>query len=279
MNMPAARTSSPGVAGTPLAARFEAERLDWIVPQWPVPATVQAFFTTRNGGGGNDVRAPFDLGTPASASADPAARAIIAENRLYAQTFLPPSPVWLDQVHGAEVVIVNDHASRARDDRWPRADAAVTRAVDVALAVRVADCLPVLFSDRAGSVVGAAHAGWRGLAAGVLENAVAAMGCAPANVVAWLGPAIGAAAFEVGDDVRDAFVGSDAVAAAAFVRGRPGKWHADLDALARQRLAHAGVGAVTGGGVCTASDPARFFSFRRDRTTGRMGAFIWRNGT
>jgi hypothetical protein len=136
----------------------------------------------------------------------------------------------------------------------------------------------VLFADREGSVIGIAHAGWRGLAAGVLENTVAAMNCAPAQIVAWFGPAIGRSAFEVGTDVHDAFVQADRDAAAAFVDGRPGKWYADLEALARMRLARAGVTSAHGGGMCTVSDPERFFSFRRDRTAGRMAAFVWRAG-
>jgi YfiH family protein len=144
------------------------------------------------------------------------------------------------------------------------------------LAIRVADCLPVLLVAADGSVIGAAHAGWRGLAGGVLENTVAAMQCDAAGVVAWLGPCIGAAAYEVGDDVRDAFIARDADAASAFARGRPGKWQADLEMLARRRLAQAGVVRVTSAHMCTASDPARFFSFRRDRATGRMAALIWR---
>lgn len=258
-----------------LAARFSAAHLDWIVPQWSAPDSVQAFVTTRNGGASSGAHASLDLGS-ATATADPL-RASIAENRRRVQAFLPSRPVWLDQRHGSGVAVV-EPSSPHIGEQAPHADAAVTRAADVVLAVRVADCLPVLFSDRAGSVIGVAHAGWRGLAAGVLENVVAEMACEPASLVAWLGPAIGATAFEVGDDVRDAFMRSDTGAAAAFVRGRPHKWQADLAALARRRLARAGVDAVAGGGPCTVSDPGRFFSFRRDGTTGRMAAFIWRTG-
>jgi len=266
-------------ASTPahdVAARIAAAGHDWLVPQWPAPRDVHAFFTTRNAVGERGVRtSSFDVGGPPGALADAAPGDAIRENRRIIQALVPSSPVWLDQVHGAAVVDV-DRLPRGAGDRWPRADAAVTRATDVVLAIRVADCLPALFTAADGSVIGAAHAGWRGLAAGVLENTVAAMHCSAAGVLAWLGPCIGAAAYEVGDDVRDALVARDGDAASAFARGRPGKWQADLEMLARRQLAHAGVVAVTSARMCTTSDPARFFSFRRDRATGRMAAFIWR---
>ena len=259
-----------------LSARIAAAGPDWLVPKWPAPRGVNAFFTTRNAVGEHGARtSSFDVGGPPDALADAARSDAIPESRRIIQALVPSSPVWLDQVHGATVVDV-DRLPRDAGDRWPRADAAVTRATDVVLAIRVADCLPALFTAADGSVVGAAHAGWRGLATGVLENTVAAMHCNAAGVLAWLGPCIGAAAYEVGDDVRDAFVARDGDAVSAFARGRPGKWHADLEMLARRRLAHAGVVAVTSARMCTASDPARFFSFRRDRATGRMAAFIWR---
>lgn len=232
------------MSGAELAAQFAAAQLDWIIPAWPAPASVHAFVTTRNG----------------TASAE---------------EFLPAPPRWLEQVHGADVITAAPMRGE-RNPPPPRADGAVTREPGVVLAVRTADCLPVLFSDREGAVIAIAHAGWRGLAAGVLENTVAAMACEPSTIVAWFGPAIGATRFEIGVDVRDAFVATDAGASAAFAAGRPGKWFADLAQLARRRLAHAGVDAVSGGGMCTASDPARFHSFRRDRATGRMAAFLWR---
>jgi YfiH family protein len=242
-----------------LAARLRAAGVDWIVPDWPAPAGVHAFFTTRNGGPG-------------------------------VQAFLPSPPMWLDQVHGADVVDIDAHATHARAlpqadsdatpaRALPRADAAVTRVPGVVLAVRVADCLPVLLCDRSGTTIGVAHAGWRGLAAGVIENTVAAMAREPAGIAAWLGPAIGPSAFEVGSEVRDVFVAADADAARAFVPGRTGKWLADLHALARRRLARAGVEHVSGMRACTFSDARRFFSYRRDGATGRMGAFIWRTAT
>ena len=255
-----------------LAARFHAAGVDWIVPDWAAPADVHAFFTTRNGSQGDP--GSLDLGPGDIASAPPATRAVVAGNRGRVQAFLPSPPVWLEQVHGADVIAVDGDATRAR--ALPRADAAVTHAPGVVLAVRVADCLPVLLCDRLGTAIGVAHAGWRGLAAGVIENTVTAMACEPAGIAAWLGPAIGPHAFEVGADVLDAFVAADAAAAHAFVPARAGKWLADLDALARQRLARAGVEQVSGMRECTFSDARRFFSYRRDGATGRMGAFIWR---
>jgi len=261
-----------------VAARVDAAGLDWIVPAWPAPRGVHALFTTRNAIDASGVRtSSFDVGRPVAPADDAGTQRTIALNRRVVERLLPSAPRWLDQVHGAAVVDADvDRRQRSPADARPRADAAITRTADVVLAIRVADCLPALFAAADGSVLGAAHAGWRGLAAGVLENTVAAMNCPPAGIVAWLGPCIGAPAYEVGDDVRDAFLRHDARAAAAFARGRPGKWHADLCALATRRLAGAGVTSVHGAALCTASDPARFFSFRRDGSTGRMAAFVWR---
>jgi YfiH family protein len=273
--MSAASPHAPAFAHD-VSARIAEAGLDWLVPQWDAPRGVDALFTTRNAIGDHDVRtSSFDVGGAPGAPADAARRDAIAESRRSIRAFVPSAPVWLDQVHGAAVVDV-DPLPRDAGDRWPRADAAVTRATDVVLAIRVADCLPALFAAADGAVIGAAHAGWRGLAAGVLENTVTAMRCDTAGIRAWLGPCISAAAYEVGDDVRDAFVAGDAGAACAFTPGRPGKWHADLAMLARRRLARAGVVAVTSAGLCTAADPARFYSYRRDRATGRMAALIWR---
>ena len=263
---------------TGAAVRIAAARLDWIVPDWPAPDTVEAFVTTRNSRDDAGRVTTFDPGghvvapDPAVASAERADRARLAR-------FVPAEPRWLEQVHGAEVVhmdpdVVASTASAA-SPHAPRADAAVTRAPEVVLAVRAADCLPVFFCDRAGTVVGAAHAGWRGLAAGVLENTVAALDCDPRDVLAWMGPAIGRDAFEVGAEVMQAFTAGDAGAAAAFVPGRSTRWYADLEALARRRLARAGVSDVFGGGMCTNRDSARFYSWRRERSHGRMAALIW----
>jgi YfiH family protein len=258
--------------GAPLAQRFAAAGLDWIVPQWSAPARVHAFATTRNGGTSTGACASLDLGIASLATVKPDAAAAIVANRRRVQAFLPAPPVWLEQVHGAHVVSLG----AVRPAAAPRADAATTRATHVVLAVRIADCMPVLFAARDGSTIAVAHAGWRGLAAGILENTVDAMGSDPAGIVAWLGPAIGPTAFEVGGDVRDAFLHHDPAARKAFVDASPGKWFADLESLVRMRLARAGVQSIDGGGTCTLSDPSRFFSFRRDATTGRMAAFVWR---
>jgi YfiH family protein len=257
-----------------LAAQFAAAGLDWIVPAWIAPREVHAFFTTRdNARSANASPSRPQLGErPDSSDGTRRSMDALASR---AKPFLPAPVLWLDQVHGSSVLDID--SATLDGGELPRADAAVTRKTDRVLAVRVADCLPVLLTDCDGSVVAIAHAGWRGLAAGILENTVAAMSCDPTRVVAWLGPAIGRTAFEVGDEVRAAFVTTDAAATQAFVAGQPGKWHADLVALARQRLARAGVSDVIADGGCTASEPGRFLSFRRDRTTERMAAFIWRS--
>ncbi|HNQ76842.1 MAG TPA: peptidoglycan editing factor PgeF, partial [Pseudothauera hydrothermalis] len=198
----------------------------------------------------------------------------VAANRAVLRSRLPAEPVWLEQVHGTNIVM----AESVPGERClpPVADGAWTRQPGVVCAVMTADCLPVLFCDDAGSVVAAAHAGWRGLCAGILERTVEAMRVAPARIQAWLGPAIGPGAFEVGADVRSAFLQHDSGAAAAFVAGKePGKWLADLYLLAKIRLAGAGVIDVFGGGFCTYTDAERFYSHRRDRATGRMASLIW----
>nr|WP_249115938.1 peptidoglycan editing factor PgeF [Azoarcus sp. L1K30] len=195
----------------------------------------------------------------------------VVENRARLRRFLPADPVWLQQVHGNQVVDLDLVPVLARGD------ASMTRQAQTVCAMMTADCLPVLFCDDTGAVVAAAHAGWRGLAAGVLEAAVGAMGVRPERILAWLGPAIGPDAFEVGSDVRDAFLSKDPGAADAFVTQRqPGKWLADIYMLARRRLVHAGVVRVYGGGLCTWHEQARFFSYRRDGVTGRFASLIWR---
>lgn len=268
--------------GATSAARIAAARLDWIVPQWPAPDTIEAFVTTRNARDDTGRAIAFDPGGHALPQNPAAAAAVIADrDRLVG--FLPARPCWLEQMHGTEVARFDDsrsatHVDAAKTHRsWPmpRADGAVTRTRGVVLAIRTADCLPVLLCSRAGTVVGAAHAGWRGLAAGVLENTLAALGCDADEAIAWLGPGIGQRAFEVGADVRDAFTIRDADAAAAFIAGRPGHWYADLEALARRRLSRAGVGSVFGGGLCTYTDAERFYSWRREPPCGRMAALIW----
>lgn len=250
---------------------------DWLLPHWTAPASVRSFVTTRQGG----VSAgPYGLvdGTAAGLNLglatgdDPAA---VAANRARVRTLLPADPVWLRQVHGARVVDLDRAPEASGAAVLEEADASVTRRPGVVLAIQVADCMPVLFSNRAGTVVAAAHAGWRGLSQGVLEATLAALETDPGQVIAYLGPAIGRDAFEVGADVRDAFCRADAAAETAFRPKNPGKWLADLEWLARDRLARAGVTAVTAASACTVTQPERFYSFRRDRVTGRMAAFIW----
>lgn len=172
----------------------------------------------------------------------------------------------------AEIDAANAQASMATP---PMADAAVTRAANVVLCVRTADCLPVVFADRAGTTVAIAHAGWRGLAAGILEATVARLSCARPEIVAWLGPAIGPCSFEVGRDVYDAVCSEDANGARSFISNGDGKWFANLYEIARARLARLGVTRVTGGDYCTMLEVARFFSYRRERDTGRMATLIW----
>lgn len=236
---------------------------DWIVPDWPAAGRVRALVTTRAGGVSSGAFASLNLS--ARVGDDPAC---VARNRAILCACLPAEPAWIKQVHGTAVI----DPERATPET--EADAAVTRHPERVCIVMTADCLPVFLSDRAGQTVGIAHAGWRGLAAGVLENTVRAMGSPPENLIAYIGPGIGAHRYEVGDDVRRAFVDQDPGAAGAFAPGRGGKHFADLYALARARLTAAGVAHAHGGGFCTAGDD-RFFSFRRDRTTGRMASLIW----
>lgn len=238
---------------------------EWIVADWPAPANVRTLFTTRHGGVSRGPYASFNLGM--HAGDDPHA---VRANRALLRALLPQEPKWLSQEHGATVVEVDDSGIA------PRADASIARRAGTVCAIMVADCVPVLFADQSGTVVAAAHAGWRGLAAGLIENTVRAIGVPAAALLACLGPGIGPRAFEVGADVRDAFMARSSRSADAFAPCRPGKWLADLPALARQALERAGVLRVYGGGLCTASDPQRFFSYRRDGTTGRMAALIWR---
>lgn len=239
-----------------------------LVPDWPLPAGVRSFMTTRTGGASDGVWSSFNLGR--HVGDDPVA---VAANRARLVAEIGVEPRWLDQVHGCTVV---DAANAGNASEPPRADASFARVPGVACAVLTADCLPVLFCADDGSVVGAAHAGWRGLAAGVLEAAIEALGAPGPRLLAWLGPAIGPRAFEVGGEVREAFVALDPAAAGAFVAHSEGKWRADLYALARLRLASCGVERVFGGDACTFEDSRRFYSYRRDGQTGRMAALIWR---
>ena len=235
----------------------------WVVPDWPAPGRIHAFVTTRHGGVSEGDYASMNL---AMSSGDDPAK--VRRNREIVRASLPHEPRFVKQVHGTEV-------ARAGDATAPHADAFVASTPDTVAAVLTADCMPLFLATDGGDRVAAVHAGWRGMAAGVIENAVAAMGDAR-RVIAWMGPTIGAESFEVGPEVLDAFVATDAGAGVAFVpRATPGKYLADLYVLARRRLARAGVDRVHGGGFCTYREADRFFSYRRAKASGRMGAFIW----
>jgi polyphenol oxidase len=244
----------------PLKTSFVALQLDWIVPDWPAPEHVCAFSTTRNGGPAGE----FDLARVSTGSA--AARAALRQ-------WLPEDPLWLRQVHGRAVC---DRDTWSFASETPEADAAVTRRPGIVCAVLTADCMPVLLTDRSGGVVAAAHAGWRGLAAGILESVLAAMRTDPRETLAWLGPAIGPRVFEVGADVLAAHCDGDPEAKSCFAPLRAGKWLGDLYALARRRLLHCGVTQVSGGDRCTFTESDVFHSYRRDgQAAGRMATAIW----
>jgi polyphenol oxidase len=241
----------------------------FLQPQWAAPSGVHAAFSLRSGGASAVPWNSLNLGL--HVGDDPLA---VRDNRarLRHALRLPTEPVWLEQVHGTDVCVVDGESPST-----PRADAIVTRAANIVLAIMVADCLPVLLTTEDGSVIAAAHAGWRGLAAGVLENTVAAMETPSARLHAWLGPCIGLEYFEVGAEVRAAFIaaGDDAK---NFRANPQGKFQCDLVAIARARLERIGIASVTGGQWCTAADPVRFYSHRRDQRTGRMAALLWREG-
>lgn len=241
--------------------------LDLIRPTWTVSPRVHACATTRGGGLSSGAYAGLNLATHVGDTA-----ALVAANRaLLRQTLrLPGEPVWLEQVHGTEVVDLDAETPTAT----PCADASLTRAPRRVCAVLTADCLPVLLCERQGEAVAAVHAGWRGLLAGIIEQAVARL-APPARIAAWLGPAIGPRAFEVGPEVREAFIAASAGAEVAFTPAPAGRWLADLHSLARQRLRQAGVADISGGVHCTFSDPERFYSYRRDGRCGRMASLIW----
>ncbi len=235
-----------------------------IIPDWPAPPNVRALVTTRQGGVSLPPWATFNLGD--HVGDDPAC---VAENRKRLCTTLPGPAIWLRQVHGTHCVDAGAVAPGTE------ADAAIARRPGVVCAVLTADCLPVLLCDDAGTVVGVAHAGWRGLASGVIEATVAAMAVPGERLLAWLGPAIGPQAFEVGDEVRATFMVQNPAASAAFVAGTPGKWWCDIYRLAAQRLAALGVRRIASADFCTVRDSDRFFSYRRDGVTGRMASLIW----
>ncbi|HVK94391.1 MAG TPA: peptidoglycan editing factor PgeF [Noviherbaspirillum sp.] len=248
--------------------------MDFIVPDWiDAPANIGALSTTRRGGVSG---MPYDDGAGGGGlnlgmhvNDDPE---LVRQNRALLRRRLPAEPAWLTQVHGTKVVNAAEAAG------VPAADASIATQPGGVCAIQTADCLPVLFCDAAGRTVGAAHAGWRGLAAGVLENTLARMRDAGAtDILAWLGPAIGPQCFEVGRDVFDVFVARDRYMAAAFtpIDGQAEKYLADIFALARMTLSNAGVNKVSGGGNCTVTDARSFYSYRRDKTTGRMASLIW----
>ena len=236
----------------------------WIVPDWPARPRVRALITTRAGGASRGAYEGLNLGMGSGDDVEDVAR-----NRAALRQSLPAEPLWLRQVHGIDVV----NADTAESN--PEADAAVARRAGKVCVALTADCLPVLLCDEEGTIVAAVHAGWRGLCAGVIEQTLRAMDRPAAALLAYLGPAIGPAAYEVGAEVRAAFVTADATAAAAFAPGKPGKFHADLYALARARLEKRGVARIYGGGYCTYSERERFYSYRRDGATGRMASLIW----
>ncbi|PKM45838.1 MAG: peptidoglycan editing factor PgeF [Gammaproteobacteria bacterium HGW-Gammaproteobacteria-1] len=236
--------------------------MDLILPTWPAPPNVHACATTRAGGVSTEPYASLNLGD--HVGDDPAA---VAENRarLCRELALPAEPLWLTQVHGTAVA----------EGAGGCADASVAFGPGTVCTVMTADCLPLLLCDRAGTRVAAVHAGWRGLLAGVIEAAVARLDTPGAELLVWLGPAIGPDAFEVGEEVRAAFLAEDGGAAGAFRPSPAGRWLADIYALARRRLARCGVNAVYGGELCTYHDAERFYSYRRDGVTGRMASLIW----
>ncbi len=249
-----------------MRARLGAHGGHWVVPDWPAAPRVRAFVTTRAGGVSGGEYASMNLG----AHGGDAPRNV-ERNRLIVRELMPATPRWMAQVHGIEVAILDELAP----EHVATADAAVARSPGHVCTVLTADCMPLLLAHEGGSRVAVAHAGWRGMSAGVIENAVRAMDVPPAELIAWMGPAIGPDAFEVGVEVREAFVAADPDAGRAFRPGAPGKYLADLYALARRRLGRAGVARVHGGGFCTHRERERFFSYRREKRSGRMGAFIW----
>jgi len=245
--------------------------LDVLKPEWRAPANVNALVTTRTGGHSST---PFDQFNLAMHVEDDPARVLKNRAWLVQACELPAEPVWLQQVHGVQVV----RAELAGDDQI--ADAVTTSERGVVCAIMTADCLPVLFCDKAGSQVAAAHAGWRGLVSGVLETTRNTFVCASEDILVWLGPAIGPQAFEVGDEVRTAYLEADPELASAFVPGETSqgsekKWYLDIYAAARIRLRALGIDKVSGGEFCTYTDQERFYSYRRDKRTGRMASLIW----
>lgn len=234
------------------------------IPDWPAPVNVKTLQTTRKGGASKPPYDHFNLGTHVGDNS-----LTVARNRMQLAPLLPSEPVWLNQVHGITV------ADAGNASCLPEADASISTHRGAVCAVMTADCLPILLCDEKGTVVGAAHAGWRGLCDGVIEATVAAMKVPPSTLMANLGPAIGPSVFEVGAEVRAAFIAKQPQAELAFTPGEAGKWLADIFMLARLRLQAQGINKIYGGGVCTYSDAENYFSYRRDGVTGRMASLIW----
>ncbi|KLV06554.1 peptidoglycan editing factor PgeF [Photobacterium ganghwense] len=243
----------------------------WIVPDWPAPANIKAVSTTRSGGISEGPYLGLNLGAHVGDKSEH-----VEHNRdwLQQQLGLDVAPVWLNQTHSTRVISLPQAELSPAQASSPDADGSMTEQPGIACTVMTADCLPVLLCDRAGRQVAAVHAGWRGLADGILEEAVAQFHVKGREILVWMGPAIGASAFEVGGEVREQFMAQHADAAEAF-QPYGDKWLADLYLLARQRLAQVGVEHVFGGDLCTFSDPARFYSYRRDGITGRQATLIW----
>ncbi|WP_404704879.1 purine nucleoside phosphorylase YfiH [Yersinia vastinensis] len=237
-----------------------------ILPDWPAPARVKVCSTTRHGGISEFPYDSLNLGTHVG---DTASTVIANRQRLVEQAGLPQMPVWLEQVHGTRVLHLDGTAISD-----VQADAVYSRVTGQVCAVMTADCLPVLFCSLAGDEVAAAHAGWRGLCSGVLEQTLAQFQAAPSSIIAWLGPAIGPQQFEVGEDVKQAFITIDAQSTVAFMPFGT-KYFADIYLLARLRLQAAGIHAIYGGDRCTVSEKQQFFSYRRDGITGRMASLVW----
>lgn len=239
----------------------------WLRPDWPVPAHVHAVTTTRSGGVSQAAYASLNLG--AHVGDDPLA---VTENRRRLRTAacLPSEPLWLNQVHGNNVAVL-----AASSEQGIEADASITCKPNVVCAVLTADCLPLLVCNRRGTCVAAVHAGWRGLAGGIIEASLSAMQTSPDELFVWMGPAIGPKAFEIGDEVREILLNMDAGAEEAFVPGTSGHWLADLYMLARRRMKRYGIEAIYGGNWCTLKERDRFYSYRRDGVTGRMASLVW----
>jgi YfiH family protein len=241
--------------------------LDWITPDWPAAPEVRALSTQRGGGASGPPYESLNLGAHVGDSAE-----AVAENRrrLRALAKLPAEPGWLSQQHGTEVLDLDGPQDAPR-----AADASFTRRAGPVCAILTADCLPVLLASESGAGVAAVHAGWRGLAAGVIEATVGALGLPPSSLLAWLGPGIGCGYFEIGGEVREALLRGDPEAKEAFVQNARGRYMADLAALARRRLERLGVARIYGGDACTYASPERYFSYRRDGRTGRQATLIW----